>query len=727
MHSTRPRTRRRALLAVLALAVGALTVVPAAPAVAAPSRPEKVGPPNSMAALGDSITRAFNASGWFLDYPSHSWSAGHGGSVFSVYRRILAVHPAISGNQYNHAVTGAKSIDLANQAQDAVNSNAELVTVLIGANDVCTSTEAGMTTAATYRARVKAGLDTISEGLPDARIFVVSIPNIHRLWEVGHVSASARTAWNTYNICQSMLENPASTAIADVERRERVRQHVVALNAELESLCAEYIHCRFDDNTAFGIDFVQSDLSGWDYFHPNVDGQDMAAANIWGAFFDFSDVIAPVTTVTPDRAPDGVEGWYGAAVTLTLSATDANSAVSGSEYDLRPAGQGGDLSWTRYEDPLTVEGEGATEFTVRSVDVNGNIEASTTRTVRIDTVAPEVAASCPAGHIVQGASASASVVATDVGSGLYVDPSGEATLDTSTAGSFQFEAIAEDRAGNTTSASCGYDVIGAPVVTYMKPTAGLTSGGTQVTITGSGFTGVTAVRFGSTAAASFEVLDDATIEAVSPPRPVGLVNVWIENAAGTNTSQSVTWFNYQDPPGDAPVVSSITPNIGTIDGGTVVTIKGTGFLSATNVRFGPSDQATFTVLTDTTIEAVSPPRVESLVNVWVTNPNGTSSSSMRSWYSYREITGPPPTVSSVSPKAGSIAGGETVTITGTGFTDVNQVRFGHTDAVDFVVHDDTSITATTPARPAGWVNVWIISQNGKNESKLDSWYKFESS
>lgn len=265
----------------------------------------------------------------------------------------------------------------------------------------------------------------------------------------------------------------------------------------------------------------------------------------------------------------------------------------------------------------------------------------------------------------------------------------------------------------------------APTVSSVSPSAGVTTGGTNVAITGEGFTGATSVRFGSTQATSFEVLDDTSIAAVTPSRPEGLVNVWVTNPAGTSSSSPASWFNYQAPPSDAPTVSSITPNIGTVDGGTEVTIKGTGFLTASQVRFGPSDQASFTVVNDSTIVAVSPPRVESLVNVWVTNPNGTSSSGPPSWFSYRVITGPPPTVASITPKNGPTTGGQEVTIVGTGFTDVNQVRFGNTDATSFVVVNDTTITAVTPVRLAGWVNVWVISQNGKNGSSLTSFYRFD--
>jgi hypothetical protein len=58
-----------------------------------------------------------------------------------------------------------------------------------------------------------------------------------------------------------------------------------------------------------------------------------------------------------------------------------------------------------------------------------------------------------------------------------------------------------------------------PFITGIDPNSGPAAGGTTVTITGRNFTGATAVRFGSTNAASFTVDSDTQITAVSPPAP----------------------------------------------------------------------------------------------------------------------------------------------------------------------------------------------------------------
>lgn len=267
-------------------------------------------------------------------------------------------------------------------------------------------------------------------------------------------------------------------------------------------------------------------------------------------------------------------------------------------------------------------------------------------------------------------------------------------------------------------------VVPAPTVTTVAPKVGPTTGGGTVTITGTGFTGAAGVRFGPSAASSFTVVDDTTITAVAPARSAGLVNIYVDGPGGANPNQASSWYTYQTPPTNPPTVASLTPNIGPVEGGTTVTITGTGFLTASSVKFGQTN-ASFQMVNDTTIVATAPARPEGLVNVWVTNGVGTNSNQQSSWYSYRVITGPAPTVTAVGPNKGPAAGGTAVTITGTGFTGAGSVRFGTTNAATFTVVNDTTITAVTPARPSGLVNVWVSTQNGTSTNTSASWFTYQ--
>jgi hypothetical protein len=71
-----------------------------------------------------------------------------------------------------------------------------------------------------------------------------------------------------------------------------------------------------------------------------------------------------------------------------------------------------------------------------------------------------------------------------------------------------------------------------PVVSGVSPSVGPLAGGTSVTISGSGFTGATAVDFGGVPAASFSVVSDSEVTAVSPAQSAGPVDVTVTAPGG---------------------------------------------------------------------------------------------------------------------------------------------------------------------------------------------------
>ncbi len=86
-----------------------------------------------------------------------------------------------------------------------------------------------------------------------------------------------------------------------------------------------------------------------------------------------------------------------------------------------------------------------------------------------------------------------------------------------------------------------------PTVTGIAPTSGPTTGGTSITITGSGFTGALAVSFGGTAAVSFSVVSDTQITAVSPPRAAGTVDITVTCIFGASAVSQADQFTYACP------------------------------------------------------------------------------------------------------------------------------------------------------------------------------------
>ena len=95
---------------------------------------------------------------------------------------------------------------------------------------------------------------------------------------------------------------------------------------------------------------------------------------------------------------------------------------------------------------------------------------------------------------------------------------------------------------------------------------------------------------------------------------------------------------------------------------------------------------------------------------------GTAGPWVMQMVTFSAVSGPVPTVSSVSPNSGSTAGGTAVTITGTNFAAGATVTFGGTAATNVVVVNSTTITATTPAGSAGAVTVTVTNPSGQSGS-----------
>jgi hypothetical protein len=171
-----------------------------------------------------------------------------------------------------------------------------------------------------------------------------------------------------------------------------------------------------------------------------------------------------------------------------------------------------------------------------------------------------------------------------------------------------------------------------------------------------------------------------------------------------------------------PSVTSVSPSSGVDTGGTTVTISGSGFTGATAVMFGTGAE-TFTVDSDTeiTTDASTPSGGDGTVDVTVTTPDGTSPTTPADQFTFV----PAPTVTGVSPGVGPVAGGNTVTITGTGFTGATAVLFDQTEATSFTVDSDTQLTAIAPPGTAGTVNVLVCNGASTSPASTADQYTYQ--
>lgn len=264
----------RGLVAIAVAVAAALLVVPA-PAGAAPATPPL---PSSMAATGDSITRAHDVDWWHAlrDDPAESWATGT--DVDSSYRRLLAINPAMSGHVDNDASSGATMAALDAQVLRAAGQHVAYLTVLMGANDICTSSVATMTSTAAFTAEFARALTDFTARDPGATLFVSSIPNLYRLWSTLHGDRVARLWWRLLGICPSMLSSSDTEA-----QRQQVLAQEKADNSVLAAVCSRYRRCTWDGLATFDLDFPAGDISTVDYFHPDEAGQALLARTTWQA------------------------------------------------------------------------------------------------------------------------------------------------------------------------------------------------------------------------------------------------------------------------------------------------------------------------------------------------------------------------------------------------------------------------------------------------------------
>ncbi|MEU9302802.1 SGNH/GDSL hydrolase family protein [Streptomyces sp. NPDC048269] len=227
--------------------------------------------PASIAAVGDSITRGFDACSVLADCPEVSWVTGNDPEVHSLAARLLG-EAGVPVRSWNHAVTGSRMADLPGQLAEAAGHKPDLVTVMVGSNDACRPTASSMTPVAEFRAGFERALAGLRAASPTTQVYVSSVPDLQRLWEQGKDDPMVRKIWSL-GICQSMLADPLSAASGSTARREQVRARVVEYNEVLREVCAKDALCRYDGGAVFQYPFGADQLSRWDWFHPGKEGQ----------------------------------------------------------------------------------------------------------------------------------------------------------------------------------------------------------------------------------------------------------------------------------------------------------------------------------------------------------------------------------------------------------------------------------------------------------------------
>jgi hypothetical protein len=162
----------------------------------------------------------------------------------------------------------------------------------------------------------------------------------------------------------------------------------------------------------------------------------------------------------------------------------------------------------------------------------------------------------------------------------------------------------------------------APTISSVSPASGPTTGGSVLTVIGTGFVNGATVRVGSTAAASVTFVSATEVRATTPAGSAGAVAVQLTNP-DTQSASRGNAFTYTN---TAPLVTAVSPASGPIAGGTLITITGTNFVqgSGAAVRIGGIVAAGLTYVNATTLRVQTPAGTVGAKAVQVANPDSQS-------------------------------------------------------------------------------------------------------
>ena len=239
--------------------------------------------PKAVAAAGDSISIATNHNltcAIFGGCASASWTTGSNTTVDSHFLRLRDYNSRLTTR--NAAFSGATMASLNGQFSSILAGGYRpgYVTVLIGANDLCGTS---LTDTATFRSQLQTAMTNLYTTSPATSVFVASIPDLKRLYDALKTNNSALSRWDQYDVCPLML-----TAGID---QTPVIQRQAEFNQVLLEVCASFVtttypnRCKYDGGAVFNTDFLPSDVSTVDYFHPSAAGQKKLSAIAWAKSF----------------------------------------------------------------------------------------------------------------------------------------------------------------------------------------------------------------------------------------------------------------------------------------------------------------------------------------------------------------------------------------------------------------------------------------------------------
>jgi hypothetical protein len=290
--------------------------------------------------------------------------------------------------------------------------------------------------------------------------------------------------------------------------------------------------------------------------------------------------------------------------------------------------------------------------------------------------------------------------------------------------------------GQEGTLSNGYTYIAdsPPTVTSVSPVSGGSNGGTEVTAYGTNFVDGSGARviIGGNYIYSWNITygsDGTWLNFNTPAHAAGAVDIIVRNPDAQEGTLSNGYTYVADLP---PSVTSVSPDSGSSNGGTEVTVYGSNFVDGygSGVTIGGNWISYYNIIygTDGTwLRFNTPAHAAGAVDIIVRNPDA-QEGTLSNGYTY--VADLPPSVTSVSPDSGSSNGGTEVTVYGSNFVDGSDARviIGGNYIYSWNItygSDGTWLRFNTPAHAAGTVDVTVRNPDGQ-EGTLSNGYTYVS-
>jgi hypothetical protein len=259
-----------------------------APVAAATTEPAEAGPTptpvnrtpelDAIGVIGHSGATGYNSDGQDHDVPANSWATGTNPKVNSIYRRLLADHPALKDHNWNEAVSGSSVIDLMRQAQALLTHDPVPDIVFISSidNDMqCDGTDEDNYDA--FKSKMDEVLTYLEQSAPGIRFFFTETPFSAKEYDAALATIpGGMLHLNATGPCDVATDDgridPAGEAY--------VQQVIDNYYLRLQQLCAEREGCATDNGALEQIPASKKDFTE-DLNHLTVSGLARQAAVVW--------------------------------------------------------------------------------------------------------------------------------------------------------------------------------------------------------------------------------------------------------------------------------------------------------------------------------------------------------------------------------------------------------------------------------------------------------------